>query len=67
MQCAVDNFDGDIASLNDKISRQALAMHITRPDNECHHTEPVIPRLQNTMMTKETNYEFEVIRYTGPS
>lgn len=42
-------------------------MLITQPDNECHHVEQAIPRLQKTMMTKEIDYEFEVVRYNGPN
>lgn len=67
VQCVVDNFDADISSQNGKISTHSLAMLITQPDTECEDLEQAIPRLKKTMMTKEINYEFDVIRYNGPS
>lgn len=67
VQCVVDNFDADISSQNGKISTHSLAMLITQPDTECEDLEQAIPRLKRTMMTKEINYEFDVIRYNGPS
>lgn len=57
VQRVVDNFNDDKASQNGKISTHSLTVLIKQPDSECHRVEQVIPRLKETIMTEEIDYD----------
>ena len=66
VQVVVDNFDADIASQNGKLSTHSLAVLVTQPDSNTQHQEHSIPRLTKAEMTKEIDYQLEIVRYSGP-
>ena len=66
VQVVVDNFDADIASQNGKLSTHSLAVVLTQPAANLQHQEHNIPRLKKTEMTKEIDYQLDIVRYSGP-
>ena len=66
VQVMVDNFDADIASQNGKLSTHSLAVLLTQPDANSQQQEHSIPRLKKTDMTKEIDYQLDIVRYSGP-
>ena len=66
VQVVVDNFDADIASQNCKLSTHSLAVLLTQPAANSQHQEHNIPRLKKTEMTKEIDYQLDIVGYSGP-
>ena len=66
VQVVVDNFDADIASQNGKLSTHSLAVLLTQPAANSQHQEHNIPHLKKTEMTKEIDYQLDIVRYCGP-
>ena len=65
VQVVVDNFDADIASQNGKLSTHSLAVLLSQPDANSQQQEHSIPQLKKTDMTKEINYQLDIVRYSG--
>ena len=66
VQVVVDNFDADIASQNGKLSTHSLAVLLTQPAANSQHQEHNMPRLKKTEMTKEIDYQLDIVRYSSP-
>jgi len=65
-QVVIDNFDAEIASQNGKLSTHSLAALLTQPSVSSTYQKHSIPRLQKTEMSKEIDYQLDIIRYNGP-
>ncbi len=48
------------------MSTHSLAVLLTQPDANSQHKEHSIPRLKKAEMTKEIDYQLDIIRYSGP-
>lgn len=71
VQSVGDNFDQDISSQNGKIQTHSMALLLTQQDfiaslDNDQRELVKIPRLKNSELGSEIQYELEIIRYTGP-
>ena len=66
VQVVVDKFDAEIASQNGKLLTHSLAVLLTQPSASSTYQEHSIPRLKKTEMSKEIDYQLDIIRYNGP-